>query len=93
VDKGPALIVPYPRIAGPEFQVESLNPTSFQAVPWSDPSSSYFQTEPFEISDCPAKGFIPAIRRTIHTVKNSLFIITLLLCSIETLIKNHRLIS
>jgi hypothetical protein len=65
-DISPALIFPYPRMAGPEFQLSSLNPTSFQAVSWFDPSSRYFHTEPFGIRICPTTEFTPAVNRTIQ---------------------------
>src|SRR3954454_22682485 len=41
----------YPSWAGPDAHVESSNELACQAVPWSDPSSLYFQIEPALISD------------------------------------------
>src|SRR5437867_1275408 len=37
---------PYPNSAGPDLQPESPKLLACQAVPWSEPSSRYFQVEP-----------------------------------------------
>ncbi len=37
---------PKPSSAGPACHEVSSKPGSFHAVPWSDPSSRYFQTDP-----------------------------------------------
>src|SRR6266702_3509823 len=41
---------PYPSWAGPEGHRLSSKPDALQAVPWSVPSSRYFQTEPVATS-------------------------------------------
>ena len=37
---------PYPSSPSPESHVESSNPGARHAVPWLDPSSRYFQSDP-----------------------------------------------